>query len=96
MNAARSYIAPVEIGALMRAGAVGQISASKHPGFAVGDDVYGAFGVEEFGRSDGTRVFTIHPSLAPLPTYLGALGMTGLTATSECSTWAGSRPERRL
>ena len=37
MNAGPSYIAPVEIGDVMRAGAVGRVVASEHPGFAVGE-----------------------------------------------------------
>ena len=73
MNAVRSYVPPVEIGAVMRAGAVGRVTASAHPGFAVGDDVYGAFGVQEYAVSDGQGVITIDTSLAPPSTYLGAL-----------------------
>ena len=46
MNAGASYIPPVEVGAVMRAGAIGQVTASEQPGFAVGDYVYGAFGVQ--------------------------------------------------
>jgi len=80
MNAGASYIEPVEIGAVMRAGAVGRVHASEHPGFEVGDQVYGAFGVQAFAASDGSGVIKLDPSLAPLPTYLGALGLTGLTA----------------
>src|SRR5580704_15944402 len=80
MNAGASYVPPVEIGAVMRAGAVGRVTASAHPGFAVGDDVYGVFGVQEYATSDGPGVITIDTSLAPPSTYLGALGMTGLTA----------------
>jgi NADPH-dependent curcumin reductase len=80
MNAGASYIEPVEIGDVMRAGAVGRVSASQHPGFAVGDHVYGNFGVQEYALSDGKGVIKIDPSLAPLPTYLGTLGMTGMTA----------------
>jgi NADPH-dependent curcumin reductase len=80
MNAGASYIEPVEVGAVMRAGAVGQVSASRHPGFSVGDHVYGAFGVQEHALSDGAGVTKVDPSLAPLPTYLGTLGLTGLTA----------------
>lgn len=80
MNAGTSYIDAVEIGDVMRAGAVGRVSASEHPGFAVGDHVYGAFGVQEHAVSDGSGVIKIDPSLAPLPTYLGTLGMTGMTA----------------
>jgi NADPH-dependent curcumin reductase len=80
MNAGASYIDPVEVGDVMRAGAVGTVSASEHPAFAVGDDVYGAFGVQEHALSDGKGVIKIDPSLAPAPTYLGTLGLTGLTA----------------
>jgi hypothetical protein len=80
MNAGASYIEPVEIGAVMRAGAIGRVIASQHPDFATGDHVYGAFGVQEFANSDGRGVIKVDPSLAPLPTYLGALGLSGLTA----------------
>jgi NADPH-dependent curcumin reductase CurA len=80
MNAGASYIAPVEVGAVMRAGAVGHVTASGHPGFAVGDCVYGAFGIQEHALSDGSGVIKLDTSLAEPTTYLGALGMTGLTA----------------
>ena len=80
MNAGPSYIPPVEIGDVMRAGAVGRVTASEHPGFAEGDYVYGAFGVQEYARSDGQGVSIIDISLAEPSTYLGALGMSGLTA----------------
>ncbi|MBN9065461.1 MAG: NADP-dependent oxidoreductase, partial [Rhizobiales bacterium] len=46
MNAGRSYIPPVEIGAVMRALAAGEVVASANPGFAVGDHVTGVFGVQ--------------------------------------------------
>src|ERR1700734_1853883 len=71
MNAGASYIDPVEVGDVMRAGAVGRIVASEHPGFPVGEHVYGAFGVQEYALSDGNGVMKIDPALAPLPTYLG-------------------------
>src|ERR1700733_6335373 len=80
MNAGASYIDPVEVGDVMRAGAVGEVTSSEHPGFAVGDYVYGAFGVQEYALSDGNGVTKVDPALAPLPTYLGTLGMTGMTA----------------
>ena len=80
MSARPSYMPPVEIGAVMRAGAIGRIIASEHPGFAVGEHVYGTFGVQEFAVSDGRGVIKVDTSLADLPVYLGVLGMTGLTA----------------
>ncbi len=80
MNAGASYIEPVEIGDVMRAGAVGRVIASEHPGFAVGDHVYSDFGVQEYAVCDGRGAIKIDPSLAPLPTYLGTLGLPGMTA----------------
>jgi NADPH-dependent curcumin reductase len=80
MNAGASYVPPVEIGAVMRAGGIGRVSASEHPGFAVGDYVYGTFGVQEYGVSDGRGVLKLDLSLAEPTAYLGVLGMTGLTA----------------
>jgi len=80
MNAGASYVPPVEIGAVMRAGGVGTVTASEHPGFAAGDDVYGVFGVQEHAVSDGQGVIKIDTSLAGPSVYLGALGVTGLTA----------------
>jgi NADPH-dependent curcumin reductase CurA len=80
MNAGASYVPPVEVGAVMRAGAAGRVTASGHPGFAVGDYVYGAFGVQEYALSDGQGVMTLDTSVAEPATYLGVLGMTGLTA----------------
>jgi NADPH-dependent curcumin reductase len=73
-------VKPVAIGAVMEAAAVGSVTASDHPGFAVGDHVSGAFGIQDFARSDGTGVIKLDPLAAPLQTYLGALGVTGLTA----------------
>jgi NADPH-dependent curcumin reductase CurA len=70
----------VAIGDVMDAGAIARVTASEHPGFAVGEHVYGAFGVQEFAVSDGSGVTKLDPSLAPLTAYLGALGISGLTA----------------
>jgi NADPH-dependent curcumin reductase CurA len=80
INEGRSYIPPVEIGEVMRALGVGRVVESKHPDFAEGDTVTGLFGVQEYTISAGAGVIKVDPGLAPLPTYLGALGMTGMTA----------------
>jgi NADPH-dependent curcumin reductase CurA len=80
MNDAKSYIAPVGIGDVMRAGALGKVMASQNPEFAVGDHVVGAFGTQEYAISDGKGLNKVDPKLAPLPVYLGTLGMPGLTA----------------
>lgn len=80
LNESRSYIAPVAIGEVMRALALGRVTASTHPGFAAGDYVSGPFGVQEYALSNGQHVRTVDPALAPLPVHLSALGMTGRTA----------------
>jgi NADPH-dependent curcumin reductase CurA len=80
MNAGRSYVPPVEIGEVMRALGVGHVVESRHPGFSVGDDVSGIFGVQRYALSNGAEVNKLDTSLAPATTYLGALGISGLTA----------------
>jgi NADPH-dependent curcumin reductase CurA len=80
MNAGRSYIRPVEIGEVMRAGTVGQVLVSRHPKFAVGDFVSGNQGVQSYAISDGKGLIKVDPKLAPLPKYLNVLGMPGMTA----------------
>ena len=80
MNESKSYIAPVGIGEVMRAGGVGRVVASKHSGFAVGDYVSGLVGVQEYAALDGAQLIKIDPKVAPLPTFLNTLGMPGMTA----------------
>lgn len=59
---------------------VGQVIASRHPAFAVGNYVRHFGGWQEYSLSDGTQTFKVDPEQAPLSTYLGILGMPGLTA----------------
>ena len=80
MNDARSYIPPIKLGEVMRAGAVGEVVASKNPGFREGDAVVGMFGMQDYAVSDGSGVQKVDAKLAPLPLYLSALGMPGMTA----------------
>ncbi|MCW2983324.1 MAG: dehydrogenase [Conexibacter sp.] len=80
LNDARSYIPPVGIGEVMRAGSIVEVTASNHPRYAVGDHVVGTFGVQSHVVSDGKGALKVDPAAAPLPTYLGALGMPGMTA----------------
>jgi NADPH-dependent curcumin reductase len=80
MNEGKSYVAPVGIGEVMRAGALGRVIVSKNPKFALGDHVYGGFGVQEFAISNGNGITKVDPSAFPLPVYLGTLGMPGMTA----------------
>jgi hypothetical protein len=80
MNDARSYIPPVGIGEVMRALVAGRVIASKHPRRSVGDYVTGMLGAQEYAVVSGDGLGKIDTSLAPLPTYLGTLGMPGMTA----------------
>ena len=80
MNAGKSYIEPVELGQVMRAGMVGKVLKSNLENFKQGDFVSGWGGVQQYSLSDGTKLNKIDKHLASLPTYLGVLGMTGMTA----------------
>lgn len=80
MNAARSYVPPVEIGEVMRSLDVGRVIASRHAGFAVGEQVSGIFGVQQYAVSDGKDVTKIDTALGSASDHLGALGISGLTA----------------
>jgi NADPH-dependent curcumin reductase CurA len=80
MNAGRSYVPPVEIGEVMRAAGIGKVIESRNPDFKVGQDVYGIFGVQKYAISDGNGVSVVDTSLAPAPVYLGALGLSGISA----------------
>ncbi|HEY2259719.1 MAG TPA: NADP-dependent oxidoreductase [Solirubrobacteraceae bacterium] len=81
MNEGRSYVPPVQIGEVMRALALGRVTASRHPRFAEGDVVQGVFGVQDHAVSngDGVQKVTLADGISPAA-YLGVLGMTGLTA----------------
>ena len=76
----RSYIPPVQIDEVMRAGGVGKVIESNHPDFNEGDFVYGQTGVQQYVVSNGKGYHKVDPKLAPLPMYTGTLGMTGMTA----------------
>jgi NADPH-dependent curcumin reductase len=75
-----SYVPPVQIGEVMRALGVGRVIASRDERFAEGDHVSGVLGVQEHALVPAGGLIKIDPGLAPLPTYLGVLGMTGMTA----------------
>ncbi|VTU14242.1 NADP-dependent oxidoreductase [Variovorax sp. RA8] len=85
MNEGKSYIPPVEIGAVMRAGGVGRVIASRNPAFAVGDTVYGTLGVQEYilipqeevKRAGLTKIDLRAGSITQWLNVLGMPGMTG-------------------
>ncbi|KNZ30943.1 MAG: NADP-dependent oxidoreductase [Methylibium sp. NZG] len=84
MNEGKSYIAPVEIGAVMRAGGIGVVMASKAPAFAVGDLVSAGLGVQQYcsipaAELKRSGVFRIDTRLGTPEQWLNVLGMPGMT-----------------
>jgi len=83
MNDAKSYATPQPLNAVMQGGTAGEVVASKHPAYQVGDKVVGFGGWQDYSVVDagvpGTmrKVDTTH---IPLSAYLGAVGMPGVTA----------------
>ena len=84
LNDAKSYIPPVGIGEVMRAGGIGRVVASRHPGFAVGDIVTGTPGVQEYWTVAADQVkrsglAKIDLRLGSPTQWLNVLGMPGMT-----------------
>ncbi|MGP4843426.1 NADP-dependent oxidoreductase [Marinobacter sp. 1Y8] len=76
----KSYIPPVELGAVMRSSGVGKVVESRHPDFAEGDQVMGMFGWQEYALTDGTGVNKVDANLDP-EMVLSVFALPGLTAT---------------
>jgi NADPH-dependent curcumin reductase CurA len=84
MNEGKSYIAPVEIGEVMRAGGIGKVVASKHAGFAAGDLVTGGLGVQEYRQFTPMEIkrqgiSKIDLRMGSITQWLNVLGMPGMT-----------------
>ncbi|CAM8619793.1 COG2130 Putative NADP-dependent oxidoreductases [Comamonadaceae bacterium] len=84
MNEGKSYIPPVGIGEVMRAGGVGVVVASKSDKYAVGDYVSAGFGVQEYitlAAADFKRAGLVKIDLraGTLTQWLNVLGMPGMT-----------------
>ena len=84
MNEGKSYIPPVGIGEVMRAGGVGKVVASKNPNFAVGDHVYGTLGVQEYmlvpqDQIQRNGLVRIDLRVGSMTQWLNVLGMPGMT-----------------
>lgn len=80
LNDVRSYMPPVGLGEVMRAGGIGEVIASGDPGLPVGATVTGFLGVQDYALVAGKQLVRVDPALAPLPRFLGALGAPGMTA----------------
>ena len=80
MNNVKSYIPPFEVGEPLKSAIVAEVVESKNKNYNVGSHLYGMLDWKLFQASDGTGLFPIPQGLAPLSSYLGVLGVTGLTA----------------
>ncbi len=80
MRDLKSYIPPFQIGEVLQGGAVGQVVASRTDAIEEGSWVQGLHGWREHYVSGGEGLLPVDPSLAPVSTALGVLGMPGLTA----------------
>ncbi|TMU94852.1 NADP-dependent oxidoreductase [Streptomyces sp. DASNCL29] len=80
MNDVKSYTPPFKLDRPMEGGAVGKVVASNAEGISVGDHVLHFGGWREYATVDAKSAVKVDPEIAPLPAYLGVLGMPGLTA----------------
>ncbi len=84
MNEGKSYIAPVEIGAVMRAGGIGRVIESNNAAFAVGDVVIGGMDVQQYASFDEKQIkrqgiTKVDLRAGSLTQWLNVLGMPGMT-----------------
>ncbi|HYZ29697.1 MAG TPA: NADP-dependent oxidoreductase [Thermoleophilaceae bacterium] len=75
-----SYLPPVGLGEVMRAGTTGVVVESKSDRLAPGDHVVGTLGVQEQAVVPAKALTKVDTQMAPLAAFLGGLGMPGLTA----------------
>jgi len=80
MKDSDSYVKPFQIGESLEGGCIGRVIESLNKDFHEGDYVLGNLGWREFWKSDGNGVVKIDPELAPVQSFLGVLGLTGMTA----------------
>ena len=80
MRDAKSYVPPFQIDEVLGGGSVGRVVESNLSDFSPGDHVLGMQGWRTHYLSDGEGHRKVDPDLAPLSTYLGVLGMPGMTA----------------
>jgi len=83
MNDRESYLPPFALGKVLEGGAVGEVIESRAKELKVGDAVTSNFGWREYFIASPEDVHRVSREVQPLSVYLGALGMTGMTA------WAG-------
>lgn len=85
VNATANYLDPVPLGSVMRGLAIGRVVASRHPDYHRGDVVTGMFGWQDYASIEAAMIERrVEREAAgldlPISTYLGILGLNGLTA----------------
>jgi NADPH-dependent curcumin reductase len=80
MNDAKSYIKPIAIDEVFRAGTAGVVVESKSGSFKAGDEVTGGWGVQEYASVPEAGLVKVDTQFVPLSNYLATLGMPGMTA----------------
>ncbi|KHE72709.1 NADP-dependent oxidoreductase [Halobacillus sp. BBL2006] len=80
MNDTKSYIPPFELNAPIEGGAIAEVVTSNASGLTEGDIITGMLPWKEYAVAKADSVRKIDPSLGPITTSLGILGMPGLTA----------------
>lgn len=81
MSETKSYLPPFELNKPLEGDCIGQIIESKNRQFEVGEYLLSNFGWREYWVSTGSNdISKIAPTIAPLQSYLGIMGRTGLTA----------------
>lgn len=80
MTEAKSYIPPFQLQKPISSGVIAQVMESKLDGFQKDDYVSGMMEWKEYQKSNGEGLYKVDASKASLSSYLGVLGMTGLTA----------------
>ena len=80
MNATKSYADPVEIGSVMEGGTVSRVISSKNESFDEDDIVVARTGWQDYAAIPGAQLRKVDPTLAPISTAVGVLGMPGMTA----------------
>jgi NADPH-dependent curcumin reductase CurA len=81
MNDIKSHLPSFQLNKALEGACVGQVIESKNNQFKVGDYLLSNFGWREYWLStNGSGITKVDPNMAPIQSYLGVLGMTGLTA----------------
>ncbi|MDR3517190.1 MAG: NADP-dependent oxidoreductase [Azospirillaceae bacterium] len=92
LSAAKSYAEPVALGGVIVGGTISRVVESPVAGLVPGDLVLGYAGWQDYAVAAAAGLQVIDPTLAPVTTALGVLGMPGMTAY--CGLLNIGKPQR--